>query len=82
VHLSHALREQLAVWRADTAYTAAGDFVVCTATGKQHNPSNLRRDVLGKTVEVANEKLEAAAIAPIASLTFHGLRRTYASLRR
>jgi integrase len=81
VHLSHALRELLAVWRADTTHAGAGDFVVCTATGKRHNPSNLRRDVLAKTVEAANERLEAAGIAPIASLTFHGLRRTYASLR-
>jgi integrase len=59
----------------------AGDFVIATSTGRKHNPSNLRRDVLAKTVEAANVRLEAAGIAPIGPLTFHGLRRTYASLR-
>jgi integrase len=65
----------------ETKHAAAGDYVVSTSTGKKHNPSNLRRDVLAKAVEAANVKLEAAGIAPIDALTFHGLRRTYASLR-
>ena len=81
VHLSHALRESLAVWRVDSMHAAADDFVVCTSTGRRHNPSNLRRDVLTNTVAAANEQLEPAGIAPIGALTFHGLRRTYASLR-
>ncbi|MGZ4415885.1 MAG: tyrosine-type recombinase/integrase [Gaiellaceae bacterium] len=81
VHLTPALRELLALWRADTKHADAADFVVCTSTGRKHNPSNLRRDVLAKTVTAANVKLEEAGIAPIGSLTFHGLRRTYASLR-
>jgi integrase len=81
VHLSPALRETLTLWKADTKHAATGGFVVATATGAKHNPSNLRRDVLAKTVDTANEKLEAAGIAPIGALTFHGLRRTYASLR-
>lgn len=81
VHLTPALRELLALWRADTKHAGAADFVICTSTGRKHNPSNLRRDVLAKTVTAANVKLEEAGIAPIGSLTFHGLRRTYASLR-
>jgi integrase len=81
VHLTPALRESLTLWKADTAHPDAAAFVVCTSTGAKHNPSNLRRDVLAKTVTAANEKLDAAGIAPIGSLTFHGLRRTYASLR-
>jgi len=81
VHLSPALREALAVWRIDSAHAEASDYVIATSTGHKHNPSNLRRDVLAKTVAAANVKLEAAGIAPIESLTFHGLRRTYASLR-
>ena len=54
---------------------------MCTSTGRKHNPSNLRRDVLSKTVEAANDRLDELGIAPIGRLTFHGLRRTYASLR-
>jgi integrase len=81
VHLSPALREELTLWRADTKHAGTGDYVVATSTGRRHNPSNLRRDVLAKTVEAANVKLVEAGIAPIGSLTFHGLRRTYASPR-
>jgi integrase len=55
--------------------------VIATGTGRKHNPSNLRRDVLVPTVVSANVRLEEAGIAPIGHLTFHSLRRTYASLR-
>jgi integrase len=81
VHITPALREALALWRADAKHTAPADFVVQASTGRKHNPSNLRRDVLAKTVTAANVKLEEAGIAPIGHLTFHSLRRTYASLR-
>jgi integrase len=81
VHLSPALREALALWRADSDHVGAGDYVTATSTGRKHNPSNLRRDVLAKTVTAANVKLAELGIAPIDKLTFHGLRRTYASLR-
>jgi integrase len=46
-----------------------------------HNASNLRRDVLAPTVKAANQKLHEREIAPIGDITFHSLRRTYASLR-
>ena len=49
--------------------------------GRKHNPSNLRRDVLARAVEAANVKLAEAGIAPLGSITFHSLRRTYASLQ-
>jgi integrase len=82
VHLSHGLREALTLWRADTAHAGPDDYVVCTRTGRKHNPSNLRRDVLAPTVKRANEKLELLGIAPITEgLTFHSLRRTVASIR-
>lgn len=55
--------------------------MIHTSTGQKHNPSNLRRDVLTPTATKANAKLEEAGIAPIGSVTFHGLRRTFASLR-
>jgi integrase len=81
VHLSPALREELAIWRADAKHTRPADYVIHTSTGHNHNPSNLRRDVLAPTVEAANETLDEAGIASIGRITFHSLRRTYASLR-
>ena len=81
VHLTPALREELTVWKATTEHAAPAEHVVSTKSGKRHNESNLRRDVLAKTVAAANESLEAVSISPIGKLTFHSLRRTYASLR-
>jgi integrase len=81
VHLTPALREALALWRADALYMNPSDFVIATSTGRKHNPSNLRRDVLSPAVSAANGKLEKDGIAPIGHVTFHSLRRTYASLR-
>jgi integrase len=82
VDLTEALREELVLWRAESEHVESDDHVVTTATGRKHNPSNLRRDVLGPAVESANAKLAKDGVAPIeTSLGFHGLRRTYASLR-
>ena len=81
MHLSPALREELAVWKLDADHDKPAGYVIATSSGRKHNPSNLRRDVLSKTVAAANVKLEAAGIATIDALTFHGLRRTYASVR-
>jgi integrase len=55
--------------------------VICTSTGRKANPSNLRRDVLAPTVAAANGTLEEIGFAPLGAITFHSLRRTYASLR-
>ncbi|MFN8224115.1 MAG: site-specific integrase, partial [Gaiellales bacterium] len=81
VHLTPALRETLALWRADATFSEPADFVFHTSTGGRHYPSNLRRDVLTSAIADANTKLAAAGIAEIGSITFHSLRRTYASLR-
>jgi integrase len=48
---------------------------------RKHNPSNLRRDVLTPAIDAANERLVKDGIASIEPVTFHSLRRTYASLR-
>lgn len=80
VHLTPALREQLTLARADRDPKPT-DYVIATSTGHKHNPSNLRRDVLAPAVEAANVKLAKAGISPIGHLTFHGLRRTFASIR-
>jgi integrase len=55
--------------------------VIHTGTGRKQHPSNLRRDVLTPAVEEANAKLVKDGIAPIGRMTFHSLRRSYASLR-
>lgn len=81
VHVSPALREELTLWRADAKHTQPSGYVIHTSTGGKHNPSNLRRDVLTPAVETANKTLADAGIAPIGRITFHSLRRTYASLR-
>jgi len=55
--------------------------VIHTASGRKHHPSKLRRDVLAPAVEKACASLARDGIAPIARVTFHSLRRSYASLR-
>jgi integrase len=81
VHLTPAVREELVLWRSDTGDTKATDLVLCTSTGRRFWPSNLRRDVLFPAIARANARLEQLEIVPIGHLTFHSLRRTYASLR-
>jgi integrase len=81
VHLTAALREELTLWRTRSQHLEPTDYVVGTSTGRKHNPSNLRRDVLASAIGAANVTLAQAGIAPIEGITFHSLRRTYASLR-
>jgi integrase len=81
IHLTAALREELALWKADAKHIMSTDYVIHTSTGGKHNSSNLRRDVLVVPWASADEKLEQLGIAPIGGITFHSLRRTYASLR-
>jgi integrase len=47
----------------------------------QARPSNLRRDVLFPAIKAANATLTKVGIAPMGRVTFHSLRRSYASLR-
>jgi integrase len=81
VDLTPALREELVLWRAESSFTAPDDYVLATSTGRKHNPSNLRRDVLAPAIKAANVKLAKDGISVIEPVTFHSLRRTYASLR-
>jgi integrase len=81
VDLTEALREELVLWRAESRFVEPDDHVLTTSTGRKHNPSNLRRDVLTPAVEAASLELAKGGIAAIEPVTFHSLRRTYASLR-
>jgi integrase len=80
VDLTPALREELTLWKAKN-YDGPDDYVLPTSTGRKHNPSNLRRDVLAKAIEKANVELAKDGIAAIGPITFRSLRRTFASLR-
>lgn len=51
-----------------------------TAAGNRQNPSNVRKRVLTKAIERANERLQEAGEPPMPTLTPHGLRRSFASL--
>jgi integrase len=81
VDLTATLREELVLWKAATRYSEPDDYVLTTSSGRKQNPSNLRRDVLTPAVEAANAKLAKDGIALLEAITFHSLRRTYASLR-
>ena len=80
VDLTAALRDELAAWWSKTKHDRPDEFVLPSSTGRKQSSSNVRRDVLAPTIERANVKLVKDDIAPIET-TFHGLRRTYASLR-
>ena len=69
------------LWRNESRSTEPTSYVIPTSSGRKHSPSNLRRDVLRPAIASANERLAKDGIAAIESIGFHGLRRTYASLR-
>jgi integrase len=52
-----------------------------TAHGRPHGATNIRRRVLARAVEQANEQLAKDAVEPLPEgLTPHSLRRTFASI--
>jgi integrase len=81
VDLTAALWTELREWWRETKFDRPDDFVLPSSSGRQSNPSNLRRDVLKPAIGRANKELAKDGIAPIEPVTFHSLRRTYASLR-
>ncbi len=84
VDLPVGLREELATWRARSSLSAPGDpvFVTRPRQGQQarQTPRNVQAR-LTRAVAAANLKLAETGIEPIAKVTPHSLRRTYASLR-
>ena len=81
VDLPAALREDLRRWWRETSNDRPDDYVLPTSNGTKHNESNLRRDVLTPAIARANAELGKDGIAPIGAITFHSLRKTYASIR-
>jgi Phage integrase family len=73
------LDEVLLEHRAEFAY-GPNDPVFATRLGTRNTPDNVRARIVAPVHVQANELLEAARLAPIAQLTPHTLRRTFASI--
>lgn len=75
------LRDELLSWKASTRHGEPTDFVFPTSTGRADNRNNVRRRVLLRAVERANERIgEGVACEPLPEkLAPHALRRTFAS---
>ncbi len=81
VDLLPALREELSIHKATTAFGEMDAFVFSTARGHQQDVHNARRRYFGRSVERANANLAARDAAPLPEgITPHSLRRTFISL--
>jgi integrase len=78
VPLLPALRDALVAHRADFPF-GPKDPVFATRNRRRNTPNNVRKTVLNPVVERANE-LAADGREPIAHLTPHSRRRTFASI--
>jgi integrase len=81
VDLNPDLRDELASHKASSPFNAPDDFVFPTRQGTRRDRNTVRTRILYPAIERANARLQAAGRAPISpSVTFHSLRRTFASL--
>lgn len=81
IDLLPALRDELAAYKANAASTAPNGYVFATMAGTEPKQGNIRRRVLDKAVERANEKLAESGDVPLPDgLTPHKLRHTFASI--
>jgi integrase len=80
VDISPTLTDVLTEYRTRTRHAEPDNLVFPTSAGKRDNPSNTRNRFLADAVEIANVKLEEEGHEPIAHVTPHSLRRTFASL--
>lgn len=74
-----ALHEVLLAHSADYDY-GPDEPVFATRNGSRNNPDNLRARIVGAVHQEADTLLASAGRAPIAHVTPHTLRRTFASL--
>ncbi len=80
VDLLPALRAEPAAHKAETAFGGPDDFVFPTESGAESERNNVRRRVLFRSVERANENLAKRDRNPLPDgLTPHSLRRTFIS---
>lgn len=81
VDLLPALRGELAEHKAGARDARPDALVFATSEGTPQTATNVRRRVLAKAVEKADERLAKAEASPLPErLTPHSLRRTFASL--
>jgi integrase len=81
IDLLPVLRDELAAYKANAASTPPNGYVFATMAGTEPKQGNIRRRVLDKAVEAANETLIAAGDVPLPEgLTPHKLRHTFASI--
>ncbi|TML61877.1 MAG: site-specific integrase [Actinobacteria bacterium] len=80
IDLSPGLLDELKLHRADSRFVGRDDFVFATRKATRRNRSNLTRQILAPAVEKANAALVEAGKPPLAKVTNHSLRRTFASL--
>jgi integrase len=74
------LRDELAIFKANTSHGEPDDYVFATATGRPDTRGNVAKR-LKRVVRRANDTLAEEDLAPIpAELSPHSLRRTFASL--
>jgi integrase len=81
VDVQPELRDELAAWKVSTRHGEPGDLVFPTSTGRQDNRNNVRRRVLVRAVERANERItdEVGCDRLPDGLSPHALRRSFAS---
>jgi integrase len=81
VDLAPHLLDELKLWKATSTYAEADDFVFPTGRGTRRDRNTVRTRILYPAVERANATLIDAGRPPIPDgVTFHSLRRTYATL--
>jgi integrase len=81
IDLLPALRDELAAHKAQAADIAPDAFVFATVADTEPKQGNIRKRVLAKSIEAANEKLIEAGEVPLPDgLTPHKLRHTFASI--
>jgi integrase len=80
VNVLPVLRDELDDYRARASATPDA-LVFGSSTGRRQGATNVRRRVLAKAVELANEQVATNGLDPLpVGLTPHSLRRTFASL--
>ncbi len=81
IDLLPALRDELASHKARVKPADPDEYVFVTSKGRCHNPSNIRKRVVDRAVEHANERLKRAGEVPLPEgISPHKLRHTYASV--
>jgi integrase len=82
VPIAAALRSELVARKLSTRFSDVDDLVFTTIAGRKLSRDNTRTRILGKAIELADEALIVADLAPLPEkLTQHSLRHTYISLR-